>query len=74
MTPVMDTQIHDIALRVLLIPLGQVILRELDQKIKRRKRENWFDIYLTIFIIMNNFEFIFSDVLEYTARHGLKGA
>jgi hypothetical protein len=52
MTPVMDTQIHDIALRVLLIPLGQVILRGLDQKIKRRKRENWFDIYLTIFIIM----------------------
>jgi hypothetical protein len=30
MTPVMDTQIDDVALRVLLIPLGQVILRELD--------------------------------------------
>lgn len=71
-TPIMDTQIDDIALRVLLIPLGQMILRELDGKIKQRKRENWFEIYLTTFIIMNNFELIFSDVLAYTSRHGLR--
>ncbi|KAK4145293.1 uncharacterized protein C8A04DRAFT_27053 [Dichotomopilus funicola] len=71
-TPIMDTQIDDIALRALVIPLGQLVLRELDQKIRQRKRENWPDIFLTTFIILNNFGFIFSDVMAYTSRHGLK--
>ncbi|KAI0384707.1 hypothetical protein F5Y04DRAFT_277439 [Hypomontagnella monticulosa] len=71
-TPIMDTQIDDLAIKRLLMPLGELILKELDRKIHERKRENWFDIYLSTFIIMNNFEFVFSDVIDYTSRHGLK--
>ncbi|ORY67027.1 uncharacterized protein BCR38DRAFT_336593 [Pseudomassariella vexata] len=73
-TPVMDTQIDHIAISYLLIPLGQRILQELDEKIRNLKRGNWFEIYLTIFIMMNNFEFVFADVIDYTTRHGLKSS
>ena len=68
----MDTQMDDIALRDVIIPLARNILKELDQKIRNHRRENWFEIYLTTFIIMNNFEFIFFDVIDYTTRHGMK--
>ncbi|KAI1374760.1 hypothetical protein F4677DRAFT_155055 [Hypoxylon crocopeplum] len=71
-TPIMDTQIDDIAIRSLLNPLGMKILEQLHRKIHERKRENWFEIYLATFIVMNNFEFVFSDVIDYTKRHGLK--
>jgi hypothetical protein len=71
-TPIMDTQIDHIALSKLVIPLGKSVLGELDQKIQQRKPENWPDIFLTTFMIPSNFGFIFSDVLDYTNRHGLK--
>ncbi|KAI1106393.1 hypothetical protein F4804DRAFT_340550 [Jackrogersella minutella] len=71
-TPIMDTQIDDIAIKYILGPLERKILDELDSKIHEMKRENWFEIYLATFIIMNNFEFVFSDVVDYTSRHGLK--
>lgn len=70
----MDTQIDDLAIRTFLDPLGKRILKELNRKIHEKKRENWFDIYLATFIIMNNFEFVFTDVLDYTSRHGLKAS
>ncbi|KAI4859665.1 hypothetical protein F4820DRAFT_453678 [Hypoxylon rubiginosum] len=73
-TPIMDTQIDDLAIRTFLDPLGKRILKELNRKIHEKKRENWFDIYLATFIIMNNFEFVFTDVLDYTSRHGLKAS
>ncbi|KAI1769911.1 hypothetical protein F4818DRAFT_446760 [Hypoxylon cercidicola] len=73
-TPIMDTQIDDIAITTLLNPLGKKILKQLSCKIHEKKRENWFDIYLATFILMNNFEFVFTDVLEYTSRHGLKSS
>ncbi|KAK3686249.1 hypothetical protein B0T22DRAFT_483143 [Podospora appendiculata] len=71
-TPVMDTQIDDTALKTLIIPLGKSILLDLDRKIRHRRREDWFEIYLTTFIVMNNFDFIFKDVSSYASRHGLK--
>lgn len=68
----MDTQIDDIALKSILLPLGKEILRELDDKIMESKREFWFEIYLTIFIIMTNFERHFFDVIDWTKSVGVK--
>ncbi|KAI0133338.1 hypothetical protein F4776DRAFT_129843 [Hypoxylon sp. NC0597] len=70
-TPIMDTQIDDIAIRAILNPLEKKILSELNQKILEKKRGNWFEIYLATFILLNNFEFVFHDVIDYTSRHGL---
>lgn len=68
----MDTQIDDIALRSLLLPLGEKILKELEKKIMARRKESWFEIYLTTFIIMNNFERHFADIIEWTSDRGIK--
>ncbi|KAI2610785.1 uncharacterized protein GGS25DRAFT_519082 [Hypoxylon fragiforme] len=71
-TPIMDTQIDDMAIKALLDPLGKRILAELNRKILEKTKENWWEIYLATFIIMNNFEFVFNDVRDYTSRHGLR--
>ena len=70
-TPVMDTQLDELAIRDVLIPLRDKLLEQLNDKILERKKENFFEIYLATFIAMNNFEFIFSDVIDYTTRHGM---
>lgn len=71
-TPIMDTQIDDLVIKGILIPLTVRFLNNLKDKIDEKKRENWLDIYLAIFIMMSNVEWILKDVVEYTDRHGMK--
>ncbi|KAH7377963.1 hypothetical protein BKA64DRAFT_246767 [Cadophora sp. MPI-SDFR-AT-0126] len=70
-TPIMDTELDDIVIRGQLLPLRQMFLTELKQKIDERKRENWLEIYLSMFIMMCNVEWILKDVVEYTTRHSM---
>jgi hypothetical protein len=70
--PIMDTQLDDIIIRDSLIPLRTALLKGLKRRIEEKKREHWFEIYLTIFIIMCNFEWIWTDAMDYTTRYGLK--
>ncbi|KAH8768532.1 hypothetical protein BGZ57DRAFT_766227 [Hyaloscypha finlandica] len=71
-TPAMDTQLDDIFLRDLLIPLEKRLLKGLNDKINEQKRENWLEIYLTIFIMMSNMGWVMKDILAWTKRYGLK--
>jgi hypothetical protein len=71
-TPIMDTQIDDLVIRNQLIPLSERFLKGLKDKIDEKKRENWLEIYLAIFIIMSNVEWMLKDVVEFTNRHGMK--
>ena len=71
-TPAMDTQLDDIFLRDLLIPLEKRLLKGLKDKIYEQKRENWLEIYLTIFIMMSNMGWVMKDILAWTGRYGLK--
>lgn len=68
----MDTQLDDLAIRSLLIPLQKQILIGLKNKVLKKQRVDWYEIYLTVFILMCNFERVFGDVLDYTTRHGIK--
>jgi hypothetical protein len=70
----MDTQIDDTALRELLLPWGQELLSRLRELIcdSEKRKKHWFQIFLAIFILMNNFSFIFEDISAYTTRHGMK--
>ena len=70
-TPIMDPELDDIVIRGQLLPLRQLFLTELKQKIDERKRENWLEIYLSMFIMMCNVEWILKDVVEYTTRHSM---
>jgi len=71
-TPIMDTQLDDIAINGLLLPSSTRLLQLLEQKMEKRKKEDWFEIFVTIFIVMSNVEFILADVVDYTERHGMK--
>ncbi|RYP55596.1 hypothetical protein DL771_012350 [Monosporascus sp. 5C6A] len=39
-TPIMDTQLDEIAIRALLVPLGNKVLQELDQQMKKNDRKS----------------------------------
>lgn len=71
-TPVMDTQLDDIFLRDLLIPLTKRLLQGLKDKIDEQKRENWLEIYLTMFIMMSNMGWVIKGVLPWASRYGLR--
>lgn len=67
----MDTELDDIVIRGQLLPLRRLFLTELKEKIDERKRGNWLEIYLSMFIMMCNVEWILKDVVEYTTRHSM---
>lgn len=71
-TPIMDTQIDDLIIRAELIPLSYRFLKSLEAKIKEGKKEDWLEMYLSMFVMMSNVEWILKDVVEYTNRHGMK--
>jgi hypothetical protein len=71
-TPVMDTQLDDIVIRDLLIPLTQRLLKNLKAKMDERKTANWLEIYLAMFVVMSNMEWVMKDLVAWTNRHGLK--
>jgi hypothetical protein len=71
-TPMIDTQLDEIIIRDLLGPLRIALLKGLKHKIEAKRREDWFEIYLTIFLVICNFEWIWTDVMDYTSRYGLK--
>jgi hypothetical protein len=68
----MDTQLDNIFLRDLLMPLTKRLLKGLKDKINEQKRENWLEIYLTIFIMMSNMGWVMKDILAWAGRYGKK--
>lgn len=67
----MDTQLDEIAINEL-TPLRKKVLEELEHKIKGRDHADFMEIFVSLFILMNNFELILSDMVDYTERHGMK--
>ncbi|KAK0871223.1 hypothetical protein LTR87_012969 [Friedmanniomyces endolithicus] len=70
-TPIMDTQLDELAIGGVLIPLGSKLLRLLKARTLLKKAEHWYEIHLTTLIIMNNFEQILVDFMGFTSRHGM---
>jgi hypothetical protein len=66
----MDTQLDHLVIRTQLIPLSEKCLGGLKKKIENRRRENWLEIYLTMFILLCNVEWCIRDILEYTTAKG----
>ncbi|KAH7386224.1 hypothetical protein BKA64DRAFT_136619 [Cadophora sp. MPI-SDFR-AT-0126] len=72
-TPIMDTQLDHLVIDCLLIPLRQRILAQLFDKILKKKKEDWFEIYLAMFVVMYNMERNFAYVLFFTSYYGVMG-
>lgn len=68
----MDTQLDDLVIRDLLVPLTNRFLARLKAKVDEGKKENWLEIYLAMFIMMSNTGWIVKDMIAMTTWKGLK--
>lgn len=71
-TPIMDTQLDDMVIRYLIHPSCARFLVRLREKIDQRKRENWLEIYLAMFVMMSNMGLIQKDMATQARWKGLK--
>jgi hypothetical protein len=71
-TPIMDTQLDELVIRCQLNPHKERFLQEFEELIMQNKRENWLEIYLGMFVVLCNVEWILKDVMDYTSRHSIK--
>lgn len=70
-TPHMDTQLDELVIGAILIPIGKKFLRLLKERTLARKKEHWYEIYLATFIVLSSFEQILVDVVDFTERLGM---
>jgi hypothetical protein len=54
--PIMDTQLDQIVIQRILTPLRAKILKKFEQLITPAKREAWFEVYLSAFVLLNHIE------------------
>ncbi|KAK4174899.1 hypothetical protein QBC36DRAFT_332626 [Triangularia setosa] len=71
-TPIMDTQLDNLVIADLLAPMREELLKRLKAKIDEKKRSNWLEIYLTLFVMMSNTGWIIKDMIAMTTWKGLK--
>src|SRR4051812_2071355 len=65
-TPIMDTQLDELAIKHVLIPLKLKLLGLLNEKILEKKRENWYEIFLATIIILHNSEIVLGQVMDFS--------
>ncbi|KAL9565719.1 hypothetical protein ACKAV7_009901 [Fusarium commune] len=70
--PIMDTQMDHLVIKNIMTPLRQRILAGLQSKIMEKKRENWYEIYLTTFVLLSNMERQFAQVLYIIDWYGME--
>lgn len=70
-TPLMDQQLDQIVIQWLLKPLRKPILTNLKRFIKEKAKENWFEIHLTIFILLHNSEVHLAHARQFAQRYGM---
>ena len=69
-TPLMDTQLDQIVITSILKQLRTQVLRQLEAKISRFEREDWFEIFLVLFILLNSIEIATTHDHEFAAMYG----
>ena len=70
--PIMSAQIELITTTRILQPLKRSILRRLQKLIKKNKLENWFPIYLCLFILLHSCSILTNDEHRAAKKYGLK--
>ena len=71
-TPIMDTQLDELAIKEVLLPLKARLLRLLDEKVLAKKKECWYEIYLASFVILHNAEQVLDQVADFARRYGVR--
>ena len=65
-----DTQLDQIIIKTFLEPLRQNLLRDLQTKMKSGRKENWFEIFLAVFILETNVQWLLRSSRENAKRCG----
>ncbi|KAH6628911.1 hypothetical protein F5144DRAFT_655593 [Chaetomium tenue] len=71
-TPMMDTQLDDLVIRELIKPRLTSFLAKLKKKLAEKKRENWLELFLAMFVMMSNIGWVVKDMIAMTTWKGLK--
>lgn len=68
----MDQQMDEIVIREFLVPQTSAFLKQLSERMldENERRESWFDIFLSVFIILNNTEMKIAAEREFAQRYG----
>ncbi|KAF2104881.1 hypothetical protein NA57DRAFT_51675 [Rhizodiscina lignyota] len=72
-TPMMDCQLDQLVIQGFLQPLREDLLKELKENIDTARREKFFEIFLTIFILLANAEQLLAHSRRNAVRHGAPG-
>ncbi|KAI0384781.1 hypothetical protein F5Y04DRAFT_221149 [Hypomontagnella monticulosa] len=70
-TPIMDTQLDEISIKHVLIPLKSKLLHLLKKKVLEKDKQNWYEIFLTSFIFLHSLEVVLGQVMDYSRRYGI---
>lgn len=69
--PILDTQLDQIVIQLILVPLSRALLHQLERKMLANRPENWFEIYLTTFLLLANAERLQAHAHRFARRYGL---
>lgn len=67
--PMLDYQLDTIAIRWMENTMIEM-LKRLWKTLLGHRRSSWFDVFLVIFILLNNLEYVYEAQLQYIQEHG----
>lgn len=67
----MDSQIDQIVIKTILLPLKQSVRKKLQKLVEANKAANWFVIFLSTFMLLNNYEIATKHDRNFAIRHSL---
>lgn len=70
-TPMMDTQIDNIVVYHLLEPQWKKLRKIVRTKLLEHKKQDWFELQLTLFILLNHVELTTAHDMDFSSRHSL---
>lgn len=66
--PILDHQIDTVGITYM-IRLKESVLKMLKTRIGRRKETDWYEIFLTMFVLLHNLEYVYKRQYQYRKRH-----
>lgn len=71
-TPIMDTQLDELAIAGVLTRLCNEVLQGLLRAFKPKDKKRWYEAFLVTFILLHNMEQVLDDVVDFEKRCGLQ--
>jgi len=66
--PILDHQLDTVGINEM-IRLKDNVLKALKARIQKRRESQWYEVFLTIFVLLHNLEYIARKQYSYTKRH-----